>query len=73
MVDPQLIDAMYPRASYHELVLPTDAFSANNLIGTGQYGSVYKGSMLLKESVTTVSVKVFDLEQSGSSKSCDRV
>jgi Leucine-rich repeat (LRR) protein len=78
MVDPQLINAMYPRASYHELALATDAFSANNLIGTGQYGSVYKGSMLLKESVTTarkkesvttVAVKVFDLEQSGSSKS----
>ncbi|TVU30845.1 hypothetical protein EJB05_22489, partial [Eragrostis curvula] len=65
-VAPQLMDGMYPRVSYQDLVRATNAFNANNLIGIGQYGSVYKGSMLLKESVTTVAVKVFDLEQSGS-------
>lgn len=69
MVDPQLIEDMYPRVSYHDLVQATNGFSANNLIGTGRYGSVYKGSILLKESVTAVAVKVFDLEQSGSAKS----
>ncbi|XP_062183011.1 probable LRR receptor-like serine/threonine-protein kinase At3g47570 [Phragmites australis] len=69
MVDPPLMDDMYPRISYSDLYRATNGFSANNLIGTGQYGSVYKGTILLKELVTTVAVKVFDLEQPGSSKS----
>lgn len=69
IVDPPLTDDMYPRLSYSDLFRATNGFSANNLIGTGQYGSVYKGEIMLKDSVTTVAVKVFDLEQPGSSKS----
>ncbi|KAL6883680.1 hypothetical protein ACP4OV_011094 [Aristida adscensionis] len=64
-----LMDDMHPRVTYLDLVRATNGFSDNNLIGTGQCGSVYKGTMLLREAVTTVAVKVFDHEQSGSSKS----
>lgn len=63
------MDDMYPRLSYSDLFRATNGFSANNLIGKGRYGSVYKGEIMLKDSVTTVAVKVFDLEQPGSSKS----
>uniref|UniRef100_A0A8I6Z489 non-specific serine/threonine protein kinase n=1 Tax=Hordeum vulgare subsp. vulgare TaxID=112509 RepID=A0A8I6Z489_HORVV len=66
---PPFMDDMYPRVSYSDLAQATDGFAANNIVGTGQYGCVYKGRMLLKESMITVAVKVFDPEQSGSSKS----
>jgi hypothetical protein len=59
----------YPRVSYAELVRGTCGFDTNNLLGIGRYGSVYKCSLLLKNKMTTVAVKVFDLQQSGSSKS----
>jgi len=68
MVRPLLTDDMYPRLSYFDLSRATNGFSASNLIGTGQHGSVYKGTILLKGLSTTVAVKVFDLEQPGSSK-----
>lgn len=69
LVVPPFMDDTYPRVSYSDLAQATNDFTANNLVGTGRYGSVYKGRMLLKRSETTVAVKVFDLEQSGSSKS----
>jgi len=68
MVHPLLMDDMYPRLSYFDLSRATNGFSASNLIGAGQHGSVYKGTILLKGLATTVAVKVFDLEQPGSSK-----
>jgi hypothetical protein len=64
-----LIDDKYPKVSYAELVQGTNGFDANNLLGRGRYGSVYKCSLQLKNAMTTVAVKVFDLQQSGSSKS----
>jgi len=64
-----LIDDKYPRVSYAELVRGTNGFDTNNLIGRGRYGSVYKCSLPLQNTRTTVAVKVFDLQQSGSSKS----
>ncbi|KAF7091605.1 hypothetical protein CFC21_094167 [Triticum aestivum] len=66
---PSFMNDMYPRVSYSDLAQATDGFTANNTVGTGRYGCVYKGRMLLKESVITVAVKVFDPEQSGSSRS----
>ncbi|KAL6654950.1 hypothetical protein ACP70R_008415 [Stipagrostis hirtigluma subsp. patula] len=63
------MDDKYPRVSYAELVQGTNGFDTTNLIGTGRYGSVYKCNLLLKNTLTTVAVKVFDLQQSGSSKS----
>jgi serine/threonine protein kinase len=58
----------YPRVSYGELVQGTSGFATVNLIGKGRYGSVYKCGLVLKDIMTTVAVKVFDLQQSGSSK-----
>jgi len=64
-----LIDDKYPKVSYAELAQGTDRFASANLIGRGRYGSVYRGRLSLKNAETVVAVKVFDLEQSGSSKS----
>ncbi|KAM3223750.1 hypothetical protein ACQJBY_057238 [Aegilops geniculata] len=65
----QLMDDSYPRVTYAELVQGTSGFAVDNLIGRGRYGSVYKCCLLLKNMMTTVAVKVFDLQQSGSSRS----
>ncbi|CAM0907886.1 unnamed protein product [Alopecurus aequalis] len=67
-VAPSLTGDMYPRVSYSNLFQATNGFIAENLVGTGRYGCVYKGRMTLNKSVRTVAVKVFDLEQSGSSE-----
>nr|CAD1824234.1 unnamed protein product [Ananas comosus var. bracteatus] len=49
----------------------TDGFSATNLIGTGSYGSVYKGVLEGEgeDSVKVVAVKVLNLQTPGSLKS----
>uniref|UniRef100_A0A8R7QX32 Receptor kinase-like protein Xa21 n=1 Tax=Triticum urartu TaxID=4572 RepID=A0A8R7QX32_TRIUA len=65
----QLMDDNYPRVTYAELVQGTSGFAVDNLLGRGRYGSVYKCCLLLKNMMTTVAVKVFDLQQCGSSKS----
>jgi len=64
-----LTDDRYPRVSYAELVYGTSGFDASNLLGTGRYGSVYKCSLLIKNKMSTVAVKVFDLQQPGSYRS----
>ncbi|KRX91239.1 TBC1 domain family member 25, partial [Trichinella pseudospiralis] len=46
------------RASYDEIVQATDNFSANNLLGHGGYGMVYKG--IWKNTVVAVKKLVFD-------------
>ena len=38
-------DEPYPKVSYSQLVIATNRFSSANLISTGKYGSVYKGSL----------------------------
>ncbi|KAJ1275253.1 hypothetical protein BS78_05G122100 [Paspalum vaginatum] len=63
------VDRKYPKVSYAELLRGTDGFSTDNLIGRGRYGSVYKCRLSLEAVETEVAVKVFDLQQSGSSKS----
>ncbi|XP_037411164.1 probable LRR receptor-like serine/threonine-protein kinase At3g47570 [Triticum dicoccoides] len=64
----QLMDDRYPRVTYAELVHGTSGFASDNLLGGGRYGSVYKCCLLLRNMMTTVAVKVFDLQQVGSSK-----
>uniref|UniRef100_A0ACD5VPM4 Uncharacterized protein n=1 Tax=Avena sativa TaxID=4498 RepID=A0ACD5VPM4_AVESA len=64
----------YPRVSYAELAKATAGFPPSNLIGEGKYGSVYRGVLpqTSKDSGSEeldVAVKVFQLHQSGSSKS----
>nr|XP_011466482.1 PREDICTED: probable LRR receptor-like serine/threonine-protein kinase At3g47570 [Fragaria vesca subsp. vesca] len=57
----------YPSISYWELVESTNGFSVDNLIGSGSFGSVYKG--LLSSNGMVVAVKVLNLQQHGASKS----
>ncbi|KAL9268671.1 putative leucine-rich repeat receptor-like serine/threonine-protein kinase [Drosera capensis] len=47
----------YPRISHRELIEATGGFDSSSLIGSGQYGRVYKG--LLRNN-TRVAVKVLD-------------
>jgi hypothetical protein len=53
--------------SYKELYQTTDGFSPSNLIGSGSFGSVYKG--ILDQEKRMVAVKVLNLQQKGASKS----
>lgn len=55
----------FQKITYAELSRATDGFSSAKKIGTGSYGSVYKGCS--GESI--VAVKVLDLQQRGASKS----
>ena len=55
------------RVTYAELLKATDGFSDENLIGVGNYGSVYKG--MLNQGQIVVAVKVLNLQIKGASKS----
>ncbi|CAL8169125.1 unnamed protein product [Prunus armeniaca] len=52
---------------YSQLFQATDGFSVDNLIGSGSFGSVYKG--VLPNDGMVVAVKVLNLQQEGASKS----
>ncbi|PHU19066.1 hypothetical protein BC332_10217 [Capsicum chinense] len=56
------------RISYSELLQPTDDLSESNLIGSGSFGSVYKGIL---KSGTLVAVKVLNLQLDAAFKSFD--
>ncbi|CAL2229460.1 unnamed protein product [Prunus armeniaca] len=53
--------------SYLELVESTNGFSVDNLIGSGSFGSVYKG--VLPRDGRAVAVKVLNLQQRGAFRS----
>ncbi|CDP21683.1 unnamed protein product, partial [Coffea canephora] len=55
------------RISYHELHRATSGFSPENLIGSGHFGAVYKGT-LEKHGNKLVAVKVLDLQKNGAKK-----
>ncbi|KAF8011500.1 hypothetical protein BT93_J1952 [Corymbia citriodora subsp. variegata] len=55
----------FQKITYAELSRATDGFSSAKKIGTGSYGSVYKGC----SGELLVAVKVLDLQQRGASKS----
>ena len=57
--------------SYSQLVKATDGFSAANLLGSGAFGSVYKGELEghVGESTNLVAVKVLKLQTPGAVKS----
>ncbi|XP_074337920.1 uncharacterized protein LOC141675098 [Apium graveolens] len=64
---PVLQGSQYPKLSYQDLLLATNGFSPNNLLGEGRYGSVYKGVLESVEHV--VAVKVLNFEVRGANKS----
>ncbi|KAM7473300.1 hypothetical protein LguiB_020543 [Lonicera macranthoides] len=69
--DPASLDSTLKRIlriSYHELYRATAGFSPQNLIGSGSFGSVYKGKLNPRED-KLVAVKVLNLQKSGASKS----
>ncbi|KAL7169683.1 hypothetical protein ACSBR2_034668 [Camellia fascicularis] len=53
--------------SYGDLLKARNGFSSDNLIGTGSFGSVYKG--ILHPNETTIAVKVIEQQNIGASKS----
>uniref|UniRef100_A0A0D3EJL8 Receptor kinase-like protein Xa21 n=1 Tax=Oryza barthii TaxID=65489 RepID=A0A0D3EJL8_9ORYZ len=62
-----VIEEQYQRVSYYALSRGSNEFSEANLLGKGRYGSVFRCT--LDDESALVAVKVFDLQQSGSSKS----
>lgn len=57
----------YERISYDALFKATDAFCSSKLIGSGSFGSVYKGT--LGPDGRIVAIKVLNLQQKGAFKS----
>ncbi|XP_040966672.1 probable LRR receptor-like serine/threonine-protein kinase At3g47570 isoform X1 [Gossypium hirsutum] len=55
------------RITYQRILMATDRFSTQNLVGSGSFGSVYKG--ILEESGAVIAVKVLNLLNSGASRS----
>ncbi|RHN54135.1 putative protein kinase RLK-Pelle-LRR-XII-1 family [Medicago truncatula] len=55
------------KVSYQDLHQGTDGFSARNLVGSGSFGSVYKGNLESEDKV--VAVKVMNLQKKGAHKS----
>ncbi|XP_072999043.1 LOW QUALITY PROTEIN: receptor kinase-like protein Xa21 [Typha latifolia] len=63
-----LLKDWYTKISYNELFKATDGFSSANIIGTGSFGSVYKGIMNY-DNASIVAVKVLNLQQHGAFQS----
>lgn len=53
--------------SYSDIVKSTNGFSEENFIGSGSFGSVYKG--IIANDGTIVAIKLLNLQQQGASKS----
>ncbi|KAM0927525.1 hypothetical protein ACQ4PT_002934 [Festuca glaucescens] len=64
---PSVVEDQYERIPYHAILRGTNGFSEDNLLGRGRYGAVYKCALETED--RTLAVKVFNLHQSGSSKS----
>uniref|UniRef100_A0A0E0EJK0 Receptor kinase-like protein Xa21 n=1 Tax=Oryza meridionalis TaxID=40149 RepID=A0A0E0EJK0_9ORYZ len=57
------------RISYAELQAATESFSPANLIGSGSFGNVYIGNLIIDQNLVPVAIKVLNLDQRGASRS----
>ncbi|CAL5045929.1 unnamed protein product [Urochloa decumbens] len=60
---------IHQRISYAELYVATNSFSSQNLIGRGNFSSVYKGMLPNGIHSISVAVKILDLQRQGGSSS----
>ncbi|XP_043696280.1 probable LRR receptor-like serine/threonine-protein kinase At3g47570 [Telopea speciosissima] len=64
---PSLIGDQFLKLSYKELFQATGGFSSTNFLGSGSFGSVYKG--IINQGETIVAVKVLNLQNPRAYKS----
>ncbi|XP_062178872.1 probable LRR receptor-like serine/threonine-protein kinase At3g47570 [Phragmites australis] len=55
------------KVSYEDIVKATNRFSSTNLVGSGSFGTVYKGTMAFD--TNPIAIKVFNLNFHGASRS----
>ncbi|XP_027913209.1 probable LRR receptor-like serine/threonine-protein kinase At3g47570 [Vigna unguiculata] len=65
-LDSPTIDQL-PKVSYQSLYNGTNGFSSSNLIGSGSFSSVYKGTLEQEDKI--VAIKVLNLQKKGADKS----
>ncbi|KAL1150675.1 hypothetical protein V6Z11_A10G279900 [Gossypium hirsutum] len=61
------VENSFLQLSYQSILRATDGFSTQNLVGSGSFGSVYKG--VLEASGAVIAVKVLNLLNRGASRS----
>lgn len=59
----------YQKVSYEEILKATSGFASQNLIGSGNFGTVHKGTLDSGGTDTIAAVKVLNLQQRGASNS----
>ncbi|PIM98188.1 Serine/threonine protein kinase [Handroanthus impetiginosus] len=69
LTEPRELTHNFPRITYKQLLEATGGFDDRRLVGTGSYGSVYRGTL---PDGTQIAVKVLHLQTGNSTKSFSR-